>query len=149
MDFQLFKIFGGSLQGILDIFILKTLENVFAALTPFALAALTLYVVTYGYMVMTGRIPDMMMDAIGKIIKISLIVSIGLTAGNHAAVVIDGASALESGLLSVLHPVGSDSVPPGDAYEMLDKMAGKGFEKGVILTKIAALSGFLKGFQPA
>jgi type IV secretion system protein VirB6 len=134
-DLKVFSFIADRLIAFLDIFIVKTFSTVIIELTPVAIAALTLYLTIYGYMIMTGRIQEPMSDALLKCIKIGFIVAFALVANTYQEIVIGGFNALEAKFMSFLG--GS-----GNAFETLDKSFTTGMQRTV---EALSKAGIIKG----
>lgn len=118
---DIFSSLGQSLDNATTSFVSDKAGAVAGAIAPIALAGVTLYIVIYGYMVMTGRVQEFFYDFLIKCVKIILIVTFSVNAGGYLGQVVPAIEGLQGSMVSA---VGES----GNIYNSLDTNVEKGFD---------------------
>lgn len=127
MAFNVFTLVGTAVDQATATYVTDISTAVITAITPVVIAAVTLYIVVYGYLVITGRVQDPMRDMFIKGIKIAFIVSIALTAGTYQADVVDIFTDFQNGMAGAIKNGDSSSAT---VYASVDDFVNKGFTTG-------------------
>lgn len=147
-EITIFAYIGKTIESTLDVFVTTTSSNMITGIAPLTLAAVTLYLTIYGYLVMFGHIQEPASDLFKKCAKIILIAVFALAVGAYQSNIVQSFRGLESGLSTIVHHGDASNI-----YEVLDNtfsggmtLVEKAFDKANefnILTAPATVLGWL------
>jgi type IV secretion system protein VirB6 len=112
---------GAKFDALLSDYVLGVVSALIAAITPIALAAMTVWVALYGWAVLRNEVPETLPTFLWKVFKIGLVLAFALQAGFYIANVADTADALAMGVASTFVPAGVDPAAVATPYALLDK----------------------------
>ncbi|MGT0192759.1 type IV secretion system protein [Burkholderia pyrrocinia] len=118
---------GTSIDNGTATWITSVSSRLVGAITPIVLLALTIWVMWYGYRVMTGLAESPVMNFLLTSIKISLVLGIALGVGNYQAMIVEGVQGFINGMAQIFWP-GSTSL-----YSALDSFDQVGANVAMIL----------------
>ena len=130
---NVFSSLGESLESAANSFVSAKIGAVIGIAAPIALSGVTLYIVIYGYMVMTGRVQESFYDFCFKCIKIILVAAFSM-AGTYDDVM----SAIEGFQQAMITSVGES----GTIYGSLDNVTDNGLDLLVKINEKNASLGF-------
>ena len=136
MAFQLFSELFKKIDTATATFITDTVSKSITAIAPIMTIGLTLSFIAYGWLIIRGVVEMPITDFMGKIIKISIIISIALTSGFYQAEIAAVICKTPDELINALV---LDSVKQDGAATAIDYAADKGF---AISSKAFDHSGF-------
>lgn len=132
---NVFTVLGKSLENASNNFIGTKVGAIVGIAAPIALSGVSLYIVIYGYLVITGRVQEPFYDFIIKCIKIIIIASFSV-AGNYGLL----SSAIEGLQQELVTAMGGSTT----FYGALDNTADQGLD---LLRKINELNAALDFYQ--
>ncbi len=116
----MFSWLGAQIDSVLNGYITTVVAALMAYLGPIALAALTLWILIYGFAVMRGEVSEPVTTFAWKMIKNALIISFATGIGVYQANVVDGANGLLAGLVSSFSPASSPIASLNSVWAVLD-----------------------------
>src|SRR5579862_4108961 len=111
---------GTQFSNILDTYALGVVSTLMAAIAPIALAAMTIWVVLYGWAVLRGEVSETLPIFVWKAFKIGLVLAFALQASFYISNVSDTANALAMGVASTFLPPTADPATISSPYALLD-----------------------------
>lgn len=116
----MFTWLGAQIDSVLDGYVTGAVANVMTYIGPFALAAMTLWGLVYGYAVMRGEVTEPVQTFVWKMLKNGLIVAFATGAGIYQGNVVDAANGLMTGLVGTFAPAGSPLASLDSVWAILD-----------------------------
>ena len=116
---NVFSTLGQSFNNAAITFVSSKMAAVTAVAAPIALAGVSLYIVIYGYLIITGRVQQPFYDFCIKCVKIIIVAAFSV-AGSYASL----AGTIEGFQQDMLSAIGDS----GDIYGTLDNAANSGIE---------------------
>jgi len=104
----MFNWLGLQIDGILNTYVLGVVTTLMTALAPVALAAMTVWILLYGWAVLRNEVSETLPNFMWKVFKIGLVLAFALQGGFYIANVADTANALAMGVASTFLPAGVD-----------------------------------------
>jgi type IV secretion system protein VirB6 len=111
---------GAKLASILSTYVLGVVSSLMASISPIALAALTLWVLLYGWAVLRNEVPESVPSFLWKVTKIGLILAFSLQSGVYIANVAETANGLATGVATTFLPSGAPTTTVTSPYKLLD-----------------------------
>jgi len=130
---------GSKLDFILNGYVLSVVSNLTAAITPVALAAMTLWIGLYGWAVVRNEVSDTVPAFTWKVFKIGLVLAFALQGGFYIANVADTANAMSMGVASTFLPDSVDASTITTPYALLDKFDDAASAQAADIMKEASL----------
>lgn len=126
-----FQIIFGDVDALLSQYLIGTVSTLMDSLQPVALTCFAIYIAIFGYMHITNKIEQPVVDFARIIIKAGLITTFTLKVGVYTEYIVDFVMNTPAALTSLLT---SESPGAANGYsstaEVLDKLLGKGFLVG-------------------
>lgn len=120
---HIFHYIGTMFDNATATFVSSKSASLIAAITPMAIAGIGLFITTYGYLIMAGKIQEPFKDFVFKCAKIIFIAAFALNTANYLHYVVEAINGLQSGLSSALGTgTGAASI-----YDQLDQTLTKSF----------------------
>ncbi|HZV94165.1 MAG TPA: type IV secretion system protein, partial [Caldimonas sp.] len=116
----MFAWIGSKFAAILGTYVLGVVSSLMAAITPIALAAMTLWVALYGWAVLRNEVPETLPTFLWKVFKIGLVLAFALQSGLYIASVSDSANSLATGVATTFLPSSADATTVTSPYALLD-----------------------------
>ena len=116
----MFAWMGAKLASILSTYVLGVVSSLMTAIGPIALAALTAWVLLYGWAVLRNEVPDSVPSFLWKVTKIGLILAFSLQSGVYISDVAETANALATGVATTFLPAGAPTTTVTSPYKLLD-----------------------------
>lgn len=132
---NVFSSLGQNLEGAVNTFVTSKVSAVVSIAAPIALAGVTLYIVIYGYMIITGRVQQPFYDFSIKCVKIIIIAAFSV-AGNYGQL----SSVIEGFQTDMVQAMGGAT----SIYGSLDAAADSCLE---VLTKINQKNASIPAFM--
>jgi type IV secretion system protein VirB6 len=101
--------------------VLGVVSALMTAIAPLALAAMTTWVLLYGWAILRNEVSETLPVFMWKVFKIGLVFAFALQAAFYMANVADTANALAMGVASTFLPDGVDPTTVTSPYALLDK----------------------------
>jgi type IV secretion system protein VirB6 len=117
----MFSWVGDQLTALLGTYVLGVVSDLVAALTPLALAGMTLWILLYGWAVLRNEVPETLPSFLWKVFKIGLVLAFALQSAFYMDQVAATADALAMGVASTFLPEGVDPTTVTTPYALLDK----------------------------
>lgn len=117
----MFAWIGSKFDEILSTYVLGVVSSLILALTPVALAAMTIWVCLYGWAVVRNEVSDTVPTFVWKVFKIGLVLAFCLQTSFYISNVADTANALATGVASTFVPNDVDPATTTTPYALLDK----------------------------
>ncbi|RVT50761.1 type IV secretion system protein [Rubrivivax albus] len=117
----MFTWLGTQLHSVLDDYVLGVVTALAEALAPVALAAMSLWVLLYGWAVLRGEVRDTVPNFLWNTTKIGLVLAVALQSGLYVATVADSANALASGVAATFLPDGVPDDTIDSPFALLDE----------------------------
>ncbi|MEO7853935.1 MAG: type IV secretion system protein [Rubrivivax sp.] len=111
---------GAQFDAILSTYVLGVVSALMTAIAPIALAAMTLWVVFYGWAVLRNEVSETLPNFMWKVFKIGVVLAFALQAGFYIANVADTADALATGVAATFLPAAVNPLTIASPYAMLD-----------------------------
>ena len=124
-DVMLFRFVGESVENAIAAFVEPAASNIISAVGGTALIGSTLYLAIVGALIIAGYLSNPFWDVVKTCIKIAIVGSIALSAGNYMSWVVGSIDGIQTGLAGALNTLGGP--PPDSIYETLDKSLGNAF----------------------
>jgi type IV secretion system protein VirB6 len=118
----IFVFVGTSIDNALATFVSTTSSSLASAITPMVTAAVTIWVLMYGWATMRGEVQEPVSQFSWKAFKIALVLGFALSAGIYQGNVVSAANGLADGLTAIVAPNGSTNI-----YSALDQLDGQSF----------------------
>lgn len=112
---------GTQLDAILSTYVFGVVSALMTAISPLALAAMTTWVLLYGWAILRNEVSETLPVFMWKVFKIGLVFAVALQAAFYIANVADTANALAMGVASTFLPDGVDPNTVTSPYALLDK----------------------------
>lgn len=111
---------GAQFNIILGTYVLGVVSALMAALGPIALAAMTLWVLLYGWAVLRNEVAETVPNFLWKVFKIGLVLAFALQSAFYIANVADTANALATGVATTFLPAAVNPATVTSPYALLD-----------------------------
>ncbi|OYT92287.1 MAG: conjugal transfer protein TrbL [Burkholderiales bacterium PBB3] len=111
---------GNQFNTVLNTYVLGVVSALMAAITPLALACMTIWVSLYGWAVLRNEVSDSLPVFAWKVFKIGLVLAFALQAAFYIRNVSETAEALAYGVASTFLPSSSDPTTVNTPYALLD-----------------------------
>ena len=111
---------GSQFDILLGTYVVGVVATLMAALAPFALSLLTLWVALYGWAVLRHEVPESVPTFVWKVFKIGLVFALALQSGVYIANIADTANALSTGVATTFLPAAVDPTTVSTPYALLD-----------------------------
>jgi type IV secretion system protein VirB6 len=118
-----FSTLGQSVDNALTSYFANSAAALATAITPLVVAGLTIWVVFYGWNTMNGTVQQPLKQFVRKYVGFALVCAVALSAATYQSIVVESASGLLDGLLSVLGPKSSSAAAATGIYDALDNLA--------------------------
>lgn len=116
----MFSWLGNQIDGALNGYVTMVIAALMAYLGPIVMAAMTLWILIYGFAVMRGEVSEPITTFAWKMVKNALIVAFATSVGVYQSGVIDVANGLLAGLVSMFSPPGSPLASMTSVWAVLD-----------------------------
>ncbi|WP_343683486.1 type IV secretion system protein [Asticcacaulis sp.] len=87
---------------LLDSFVTQKSAALASALSPVALVAFSLYIIVMGYAAARGELREPLIAPLSKFMRLALVATLALIAGQYQAIAVEGFRGIESGLIQTL-----------------------------------------------
>lgn len=124
-DVMLFRFVGESVENAIAAFVEPAASNIISAVGGTALIGSTLYLAIAGALIIAGYLSNPFWDVVKSCVKIAIVGSIALNAGNYMSWVVGSIDGIQTGLAGALNTLGGPSAD--SIYETLDKSLGNAF----------------------
>jgi type IV secretion system protein VirB6 len=131
---QIFGFLSDGLDSALDKFVMTSVNQLMSYLSPVVEAGLAIYIVYYGYLVMSGKIETPFQDAMLKMVKIVFIATIATVPGNYYTYVYGFMQDFQNLLVHALNNFGGNVAGSDTVVQVLDQQ----FSAGMLLVSQAA-----------
>lgn len=121
-DVMLFRFVGETVENAIDAFVEPAANNIISTIGATALIGSTLYLAIAGALIIAGYLSNPFWDVMKKCIKIAIVGSVALSAGNYMSWVVGSIDGIQTGLSASLNTLGGPSTD--SIYETLDKSLG-------------------------
>lgn len=135
----MFAWLGTKLDFILNGYVLGVVSALTAAIEPIALAAMTLWILLYGWAVLRQEISETVPAFVWKTFKIGLVLAFALQGGFYIGNVSETANALSMGVASTFLASGADPGTVTTPYELLDKFNDEASKQTADIMKEASM----------
>jgi type IV secretion system protein VirB6 len=122
-DVVLFRFVGKTVENAIAAFVEPAANHIISTIGATALIGSTLYLSIVGALIIAGYLSNPFWDVMKTCIKIAVVSSIALSAGNYMSWVVGSIDGIQTGLAGALNTLGGPS--PSSIYETLDKSLGK------------------------
>jgi type IV secretion system protein VirB6 len=131
---------GSQFTTVLSTYVLGVVTSLMAAITPIAIAAMTLWVALYGWAVLRNEVPETVPTFLWKVFKIGLVLAFALQAAFYISNVSDTANALATGVATTFLSSGTDPTAITSPYSLLDAFNDKASQLVLDLMKDAGIT---------
>lgn len=111
------------IDGALDAYVISTAGEVIEFIAPIFTSLMIIWIAIWGYLMMFGKVSEPLQEGVFRILRIGFIMTLGLTVGTYADVVVDVLSNGPESIASVI-----TGTPPGSVAVSLDTLFSKIFE---------------------
>jgi type IV secretion system protein VirB6 len=119
----IFVYIGTSIDNALSTFVTTTSSSVASAITPMVTAAVTIWILMYGWATMRGEVQEPVSQFARRAFMISLILAFALGAGVYQSNVVSAVNGVADGLTAIVAPSGSTNI-----YSGLDQLDSQSFD---------------------
>lgn len=131
---------GSQFDGVLNTYVTSVVSALMTAITPVALAAMTLWVALFGWAVLRREVSDTIPVFLWKVFKIGLVLAFALNSGVYISHVVDTANALTTGVATTFLPSAANPGTVTGPYTLLDDFNGRASQLVVDLLKEAGIT---------
>lgn len=119
----------------LDTYIIDTAEHVVKFITPIFTSLVIIWVAIWGYMILMGKANEPLQEGVFRILRITFIITLGLTVTNYTGFVTDLLLKGPEQLASIVtgSPTGTSAATLDELFTKIFKVADTAFEKAGIL----------------
>lgn len=117
----MFSWLGTQLAHVLATYVTGVVQALAEAIAPAALAAVTVWVLLYGWAVLRNEVSESVPGFLWKVFKIGLVLSVALQAGFYVGTVADTANGLATGVAGTFLPDGAPEGTVTSPFALLDE----------------------------
>lgn len=120
---QLWQFVSGSIDNAISKYVTEISSSITSAIVPGVTAAVTIWILMYGWTVMRGEVHEPIPQFTERAFKVSAILAVALGAGAYQAYVVEFVNGLTTGLVQTVMPGSTSNV-----FSAVDQLDAKGFQ---------------------
>lgn len=135
-DTDLFQAVFDLVDDALDHYVITTAGDIINFVTPIFTSMMIIWVAIWGYMMMFGKASEPLQEGVFRILRIGFILTLGLTVGTYADIVVNVLSNGPESIASVITGAPSDSVAGSldVLFSKVFEVAEAAWDKGGVMT---------------